>query len=128
MIRTSTPCGICEYPTEYRDEKIWHNHLSPIVHPICLRWIQKENAILQKILDEYLPERTIFRNMAQQAAIRAIKRTIGDVTILNYKRECGDALSLLIQSPEVKSAIKTQKKISEGDYSFLLNSVTPVYF
>lgn len=125
---TSFTCGICEYPTEYRDEKIWLNHLSTVVHPICLRWIHKENAALQNILDDYLPERSVYRDLAQQAAVKIIKQKIGDASILNYKRENGDALSNLIQSPAVETAIKAQKAFAEGDFTFPSNSVIPVYF
>ncbi len=107
-------CGICEHPL-LQNSRNWKSPLSHSADAQCLRWIQSENTVLQKVLDRYFPDSPVYRSSAQSIVVNEIKKEIGDISLLDYHMKYGsEALSFLITSKKVENALLKFKETSQA--------------
>ncbi len=98
---TSNICGVCEQALHKR-KVAWDNPFSAYAHPICLQWINRENTLLQNLLNQYFPEKGFYRNNAQKNVVQEIKNKIGDISILEYRKSQGsEALASILTSEKI---------------------------
>lgn len=96
-VKNSTTCGICG---QLGATKSWRNPLSNFAHPVCLRWIHRENTTLQDVLTKYFPQQGFYRNTAQIYALKALKNKISEDSILKCKQsgKLADCFSSVIEN------------------------------
>lgn len=102
----SSVCGICEQPGA---TATWFNHLSHSAHPECIKKIREIEGILLRRINHYFPENNVYRSMAHGAAIKTIKKEIGNVSILTFLETEGlEKLEKLCRSQLIRDTLKME--------------------
>lgn len=99
-------CGICEEPNA---DTFWNNQLSRWAHLDCIEKIQDFDEDLWTNIRSFVPDprEALLHSEAHKSALQAIKRLIGNVSILTFLETEGVVkLTKIFISQDVSDAIE----------------------